>query len=349
VPKGEVVIDPEPGTDTVEEGEMDHPSHRDKKGDQQAKEDGEASNSKRPSMSESTRATTFLMRRRSSGTGSPKPIRSNTPDMRQHLKHLGPSNAANRPKSTRINTVKIKPGVETIPEATTAAGSHATKAASGTSPAAQGGLGEGLVAPNFQASDGVQAVHQGYGTMSRRNTAPDDQDVWKRPQDSQVDGGAAEVNTQVPRKDEQDPENPDDSPESPRARLDKIIIDNRPSSRRSEGSHSTISSLPDEPRGGTRRKKTTARSGSITEQTIDVNGVKKMVLDISSSSDGSDEALLEGREGQRDGQENGEERNGSAGGDGEGTGGSGGKKKRKKRAGKKRRGGEESRPLLGDR
>ncbi|TQS37010.1 hypothetical protein Golomagni_02529 [Golovinomyces magnicellulatus] len=41
------------------------------------------------------------------GTG-PITVRGNSSDMREHLKHLGPSNLASRPKSTRYTTVKIK-------------------------------------------------------------------------------------------------------------------------------------------------------------------------------------------------------------------------------------------------
>jgi metal transporter CNNM len=64
----------------------------------------------------------FLVRRRSSGNKGPVvPIRPEDLDLYSHLKHLGPSNAANRPNPTRINTVKIKPGAvpdipSTIPE-----------------------------------------------------------------------------------------------------------------------------------------------------------------------------------------------------------------------------------------
>lgn len=328
---------------------MDHPSHHGTNGDKQTKGNGPDSNSKRPSMSESTRAATFLMRRRSSGNGSPKPVRSNTPEMRAHLKYLGPSNAASRPKSTRINTVKIKPGVHTIPENTAphAQTAVARSASFNSSTAPQGGLGEGLLAPNHQASDGVQALHQGYGTMLRHNTAPDD--YWKKSDNTDADGGNVEVSTQVPQKDDDDPQNPDDTPASPKAQLDKIIIENRPPSLRSSGSHSTISSLPEEQR--TTRRKTTARSGSITENTIHVNGVKKLVLDISSGSDGDDGLNANADAGQSngvkyaDGKQIENDNN-----DSNSSGSSQGKKKRKKRAGKKKgRQGEESTPLLGDR
>jgi metal transporter CNNM len=85
---------------------------------------------KRLSLQETPAAkgTTFLLRRRSSGAAGGSldratnhGIRSDDPDIRQHLKHLGPSNVASRPKATRISTVKIKQAVgngipNTIPE-----------------------------------------------------------------------------------------------------------------------------------------------------------------------------------------------------------------------------------------
>lgn len=78
--------------------------------------------SKRPSLANGQQ-TTFLMRRKSSaasdttrGTFPPEKVRSGAGDMREHLKHLGPSNAASKPRATKYTSVKIKPGVGTIPE-----------------------------------------------------------------------------------------------------------------------------------------------------------------------------------------------------------------------------------------
>merc|ERR1711939_605664 len=50
----------------------------------------------------------FLRRASSGMDGNTIAVRGNMNDMREHLKHLGPSNLASRPKSTRYNTVKIK-------------------------------------------------------------------------------------------------------------------------------------------------------------------------------------------------------------------------------------------------
>ncbi|KAF2396936.1 DUF21-domain-containing protein [Trichodelitschia bisporula] len=59
---------------------------------------------------------TLLMRRRSSGNGERISMRSDTPELRQHLKHLGPSNAASRPKTTNISSVKVKPAAAGLRE-----------------------------------------------------------------------------------------------------------------------------------------------------------------------------------------------------------------------------------------
>jgi len=80
--------------------------------------------SKRPSLANGQQ-TTFLMRRKSSNASDAtrgtlianhEKIRSGAGDMREHLKHLGPSNAASKPRATKFASVKIKPGVGTIPE-----------------------------------------------------------------------------------------------------------------------------------------------------------------------------------------------------------------------------------------
>jgi len=103
--------------------------------------------------------------------------RGATDEIREHLKHLGPSNLASRPRQTRYNTVKIK-----------RAGNSPSR-----SPQTQSHL---------DAKDGAHALQAGYGTLR------------------------------------------------------------------------------------------SARSGSITEQTVDVNGVRKVVLHTNSTSSSEEEPLL---------------------------------------------------------
>ena len=83
-------------------------------------------------------------------------------------KNLGPSNLASRPRTTRYNTVKIKPGGAGLSDA---AHKHAQQSPSeprhaSASPAPQGGVGAGLLSSaGKDAKDGVIAVQAGYGTM----------------------------------------------------------------------------------------------------------------------------------------------------------------------------------------
>lgn len=215
----------------------------------------------------------FLMRRSSSGHGSigkakPMSLRSDTPsELREHLKHLGPSNAASNPRSTRISTVKIKPSVSTIPEGTSENGNGKTPAAPSeldphplTGPTAlSGGIGEGVLANSgSDARDGAHAVATSYGA----------------------------IGSSAPLADSERPLSKKSSNASNSSSKKKIVIDNRPFGERRSNSSSTVGSVgsgsaPRSPNAA----KSVVRSGSISENVIDVNGVKKMVLDVSSSSD----------------------------------------------------------------
>ncbi|KAI4244086.1 MAG: hypothetical protein L6R42_010546, partial [Xanthoria sp. 1 TBL-2021] len=97
--------------------------------------------------------------------GQPKPL-SNV----DHFRHLGPSNLASRPRQTRYNTVKIKPGggslAENVIKANAGNNDGSPLAVSIASPAPQGGAGTGLLSSaGKDASDGVLAVQKGYGTI----------------------------------------------------------------------------------------------------------------------------------------------------------------------------------------
>lgn len=72
------------------------------------------------------------------------------PHMRDHLKHLGPSNLASRPRQTRYNTVKIKPGAGSLGDAMSKASDNSD------------------ITPknSIAAKDGVLAVAAGYGSIT---------------------------------------------------------------------------------------------------------------------------------------------------------------------------------------
>lgn len=338
VPKGEIVADAAHSPENVYEvlNMSDGQPTLDITGPEQRK-------SSVSELGVSPKVATFLMRRRSSGNGSidkqttPLALRSNTPEIREHLKHLGPSNAAHRPKQTRINTVKIKPGVGTIPE-------NAAKPQDGaivTPTTSRGGIGEGLLeSAGRGASDGVRTLQAGYGTI---NSSAHWATSW--PQDLNANGDGTKSL----------PQGSDDvtSPKSqPHDENVKIVVDNRPASQSSGYSTSTLGSLHSvhsRSRSPMKRHKhTTARSGSITENFVDLGGVKKMVLETASSSDIEEARGSEGNDNKsRSPTKTDTEGEGKT--DEDGGKKSGGKKKRKKRAGRKKHKGaaSESASLLG--
>ncbi|KAL9052139.1 MAG: hypothetical protein Q9162_005600 [Coniocarpon cinnabarinum] len=244
--------------------------------------------SKRGSVSSeygrSPRTTTLLVRRRSSADNPATDMRPQIQarqysqgQARLQLRNLGPSNAARQPKLTRINAVKIKPGVGTIPEngpvrpmdeRSLSPRSHVVETPPPTS--AQGGIGENLVKPGKEASDGVQAVQSGYGstmrngTLVRSHTSDDRQFL--------AIGDSTEQTSLLARVESGEDRPKDDA------------MNDRPEQHRST-SHDTIGSLRDKTPTSRRRNGEPARSGSITESFVDSGGIKKLVLEMSSSSE----------------------------------------------------------------
>jgi metal transporter CNNM len=215
-------------------------------------------------------------RRRSSATDSNAgnlkvPARNNTTDIREHLKHLGPSNLASRPKTTRYNTVKIKPGTIQSNSPAPANGTprmSAPRRISESMSDYHGGIGEGLLSTAGKAaSDGVQALQQ-YGSFGSPTGSPADKRslnahkaVQARPESlksiSDEEGRARSLQRAASRDE------------------------------RSSRSRSTVRSLKSNAR--ILHSRGPARSGSITENIIDVNGVRKIVLETMSSGDSAEE------------------------------------------------------------
>ncbi|KAH7397435.1 hypothetical protein BKA66DRAFT_509151 [Pyrenochaeta sp. MPI-SDFR-AT-0127] len=299
-----------------------------------------------PEMSDGPPKPSFMLRRRSSGSKATiGPLSSDDPDVLQHLKHLGPSNAANRPKTTRINTVKIKPGAQsstvpdipnTIPENERLAELERPPSRSVVaedSHAPEGGIGEGLLASaGREASDGVHSLAVGYGTMAPSG----DRVSWKSGRSGQR---AADEDVLSPKATAgENDEN---------AHLNVNNKDENHGSRGRSRSVSTIGSLHSikSRSRSPPKKRHTARSGSISENVVDVNGIKKIVLETTSSSDSEDKDTGRHADGAQDQKHSDAE---SANASGKGAS----KKKRKKR-GKKKKGsaGEssETQPLLGNR
>ncbi|RMZ75154.1 hypothetical protein DV737_g5432, partial [Chaetothyriales sp. CBS 132003] len=217
-----------------------------------------------------------VAQRRSSATSQAGdrrlPVRGASADLKEHLKHIGPSNLASRPKTTRFNTVKIKPGTE---------GQKAAAQSDGRTPSArrvsenaadhQRAIGEGVLSSGGKhASDGVQAVKAGYGALSG---SPSEL------RSSSVDKGiqAHLAGSEVPslQKDDGDQSN---KPEQP--------------SVQATGAESTVGSLPERrtrSRSPYYKSQGPARSGSITENIVDTNGIRKVVLGTTSSGESNDD------------------------------------------------------------
>ncbi|RFU32764.1 hypothetical protein B7463_g3537, partial [Scytalidium lignicola] len=201
----------------------------------------------------STSPKTTFMRRSSNGAdGGAVAVRANVNDIREHLKHLGPSNLASRPKTTRYSTVKIKPGPDSRRESRMDNAPYQDAISEEHhhySPAPEGGEGDGLlISAGLDAKDGVQALKQGYGTLNSQN----------------ADGSVtAKLN---------------ESPETP-SRLKSL------NTSHSGHSSDTLESAHSGDASPASRKRGQARSGSITENVVEAGGVRKMVLETSSSKD----------------------------------------------------------------
>lgn len=260
VPKGEIVAPPETPTVVNEENLVDL-------GDEQkppsqtlhrlATSDSHTvkANGPHPERGNSP-MTGYRLRRTSSvaGTSDREGVskRSNTVGMREHLKHLGPSNLASRPRQTRYNTVKIKPGGGSLNDNISKSQDPSeTPENLSMSTAPQGGVGAGLLSSaGKDAKDGVIAVQAGYGSMQ---SSPKDSKSANHEHSENVSSERHEPNT---------------------TRTSRST------------SHSTLGSLQKRDSGPSRIKKTNsvARSGSITENIVDAGGIKKTVLETTSSS-----------------------------------------------------------------
>lgn len=236
------------------------------------------------------------------------------PDIREHLKHLGPSNLASRPRQTRYNTVKIKPGAGSLVDGLSKSEETPETPRSG-SVAAQGGVGAGLInSAGKDAKDGVLALQAGYGAIAPGS-----------PSKKSRQGGANSIVEE-------------DDPHQSLLTFDR---DSRPTSKPQPSPRANSQSTLGSMRSGVKSplsKRGAARSGSITENIIEAGGIKKTVLEMTSSSE---EPEGGGAQLQADGASGEAPRAKENHQPGEG----GGKKKRRR---KKRKGGSESEDLLGD-
>ncbi|CAK1354157.1 Protein MAM3 [Cercospora beticola] len=260
--------------------------------------------------------TTFMMRRKSSAASDhaqdklrPVPVRSHPSDLKEHLKHLGPSNAASHPKSTKFTSVKIKPGVSTIPEnkpilsgtvheepnkldpnhpqvdhavdALTRAGSH--RGASGGAAAVYGTMN---ASPQRRLSspESSRMTVQEANKLAEANASP-------TPVGQRKQRATSLVGQDAQQQAENDESNHADNEQSRRASQtepeplilpDKLVVGDQ-NHKEEDDQVAELGKSTNEGTWG--KKRLQARSGSITESTIEIGGMRKVVLETTSSSD----------------------------------------------------------------
>ncbi|KAK1773221.1 hypothetical protein QBC45DRAFT_101754 [Copromyces sp. CBS 386.78] len=224
--------------------------------------------------------TTWMMRRSSAGVdgqmvNTTVPVRANLEELRQHLKHLGPSNPAINPKNTRSTTVKIKPGIAGHLSQARAA-SIADSSVVGETPFEDDETTSLLRPQQLTAKDGIQALTQSYGGVSpatAQHISPADSAVTAVPIDvDNSDGNQDTVDrsTQTPPRQQQNA-----ATETARSR--------------SSGSTDSVASMRDN--GFLPPRRGIVRTGSITENIIETRGVRKVVLETNSSNDEDEYAI----------------------------------------------------------
>ncbi|KAK1759734.1 hypothetical protein QBC47DRAFT_338095 [Echria macrotheca] len=224
-------------------------------------------------LSTSPKTATFMMRRSSAGADGQTirtmvPVRANFDELRQHLKHLGPSNPATNPKNTRSTTVKVKPGY-TVP----ARSASVTEGAFTSAVFDDGDETTSLLRPQITGKDGIQALRQSYGAVS----PPPAVKVHLSPHGGdQMPTLSLETVEQVSQ--------------GTQTTSKPVSIHDAPSKRASSSGESSQSLRAEgHPYGG---KKAAVRSGSITENVIESRGVRKVVLETTSSNDEDEVAIL---------------------------------------------------------
>lgn len=203
--------------------------------------------------------------------------RGATDEIREHLKHLGPSNLASRPRQTRYQSVKIKRGGaspsrsgQTDVDSFQSISDMQPRQAASTGNL--GGIGAGILqSAGHDAKDGVHALQLGYGTMGPM-TASADQTPTK--DFSTISIPEAVTEEQEDRSRYGDRTRQNSTQES--ATVSVRSSDSQNGDRCKTGGASTY------------KHRGPARSGSITEHVVDVNGIRKVVLHTTSSPSSSE-------------------------------------------------------------
>lgn len=273
VPKGKIVEEP-PTIDAVPEGQLVEVD-----GEATTPQESKTSTAERRRSSVEAPPPRFELRRHNTDKDSDQKSgwvtqRGATDEIREHLKHLGPSNLASRPRQTRYQNVKIKRGSVSPPHSgqTDAESNQSTSDAASRAAVAglAGGIGAGILqSAGMDARDGVHAVKLGYGAIGPMVDRA--KDTTPRPHKD-----SPQISVPEPVDEEQDEHQVDQKPQAGRQSAAASVR---------TGSSQSVDRL----KPGSYKHPGLARSGSITEQVIDVNGIRKVVLHTTSSSENDEQ------------------------------------------------------------
>ncbi|OJD17206.1 hypothetical protein AJ78_02699 [Emergomyces pasteurianus Ep9510] len=196
--------------------------------------------------------------------------RGPTPEIREHLKHLGPSNLASRPRQTRYQSVKIKPGEVTSSDRQSTIShprpSEPSSVVATRTPSQVRSAGK-------SASDAVLALQTSYGTMGKgTQSAPTAETI------EEINTDSSATNTS-PRY--------DGTMKLATPKSENQILS--PTSSKPHRSRPTSAGSDAQRTQTQRHLHGPARSGSITEQIIDSNGIRKVILQTGSGSPTDDD------------------------------------------------------------
>lgn len=222
---------------------------------------------------------TFLLRRASAGLDGRMenvPVRASYNDIRQHLKHLGPSNPASNPKATKSTTVKIKPGVvvHDQPRSSQVAEQVIQEEPRVENDEEDNDETTSLLRPVLTPKDGAQALAQKYGATGQSPLARSVEN--NSPAKANVDDTATKgVQT---------------TETAPQHSYAAVTAQPPQQELHSKSSGSGSELAPAEQTSPySHRKDLFARSGSITENIVESRGIRKVVLETTSSNEDEEE------------------------------------------------------------
>ncbi len=184
-------------------------------------------------------------------------------DLRGQAKHLNPSNLASRPRQTRYQSVIIKDSRD--PQRRSSDSANRRQSDTSTDDRS----GKVIINPaSAPAKEGAQALPSGYGSITQ----------GRSPDSPKTSSKAIQANRDSPMA-QDSPAASQDPIDSSSKKVELTIQDQTES-------HDTVNSLPE--RSTSHGRRTTvkvAKSGSITENIVEAGGVRKVVLELTSSSE----------------------------------------------------------------